>query len=367
MDHVQQNYSLNHAHWQEFKSASWQKTTVTWSFADFNTSAERIKFDGFITNADFQEAIRAAFAEWASVANLEFIESDDTSGVDVRIGFGDLDGARGVLATTDYFYSGTMLKESFIRFDTAESWQSSLTSNSQTPTYLVALHEIGHALGLGHSTTGADTVMKATLNRGAEGLGADDIEGIQKLYGAVAERQTEAGSAPDALAGTGCGCGCGDSGFKCDNPDHQPDASTQTPNVPGLTPDLSQALGDTTEAVVYRLYLAAFDRAPDADGFGFWVDLAADALDFTAIAQTMMESDEFQANYADATTSKAFVETLYENILDRDGEADGIGFWSHMIDNGSLSRADVLAQFAESHETMAHLTAAVHADDHLIF
>ena len=161
-------------------------------------------------DAAFQTAVRAAFDEWASVANLEFVESDDTSGVDVRIGFGDLDGARGVLATTDYFYSGTMLKESFIRFDTAESWQSSLTSNGQTPTYLVALHEIGHALGLGHSTTGTDTVMKATLNRAAEGLGADDIEGIQKLYGAVAERQAETGSAPDALGGTGCGCGCGD-------------------------------------------------------------------------------------------------------------------------------------------------------------
>ncbi|MFK0258418.1 matrixin family metalloprotease [Streptomyces sp. NPDC090445] len=45
-----------------------------------------------------------------------------------------------------------------------------------------AVHEIGHALGLGHTTTDTDSVMTASGGDGRRELSAVDIEAVQKLY-----------------------------------------------------------------------------------------------------------------------------------------------------------------------------------------
>ena len=163
----------------------WSSGTITWSFA-----AAGGTFSNAI-GADYQAIIEAAITRWASVANLTFRQvSDGTPGVDVRIGWGLF--SNGQIGETDYSYSlGTaqdFVPGTTVRLEdpAAEAVGTSLTSHYQgtsTSLYQVALHEIGHSLGLNHSTD-PNAVMFPTLGTSNADLDSSDIAGIQTLYGA---------------------------------------------------------------------------------------------------------------------------------------------------------------------------------------
>src|SRR5262249_28498585 len=65
--------------------------------------------------------------------------------------------------------------------------------------YSVLLHETGHALGLAHSTL-PTAVMYPTIMSVYTGLSADDIAGIQAIYGARKADAYDAAAANDTLS-----------------------------------------------------------------------------------------------------------------------------------------------------------------------
>lgn len=109
--------------------------------------------------------------------------------------------------------------------------------------------------------------------------------------------------------------------------------------------------------MAYRLYQAAFNRAPDAPGLGFQMKALDDGWGIAAVARNFIDSPEFSATYGSLNTEQ-FVTQLYQNVLHRAPDQAGLQFHVNNLNNG-LTRADVLAQFSESPENQAALIGII--------
>lgn len=133
--------------------------------------------------------VQRALAEWSRYARLTFTESPNryaSRNIDILFGHGShgdpypFDGRGGVLAHT--FYPAPPNSEPLagdLHLDADEDW----ANPTSVDLYSVILHELGHALGLGHSGD-PNSVMYA-FYRPATQLTRDDILSLQQLYAPV--------------------------------------------------------------------------------------------------------------------------------------------------------------------------------------
>lgn len=104
---------------------------------------------------------------------------------------------------------------------------------------------------------------------------------------------------------------------------------------------------------VARLYVAAFGRTPEADGFDFWVDAYSSAAwTLPAMAAFFVESTEFNARFG-AIDDPGFVTQLYNNVLDRGPDDEGLNFWVGQL-AADLTRGQLLLRFSESPENITN-------------
>ncbi len=126
--------------------------------------------------------------------------------------------------------------------------------------------------------------------------------------------------------------------------------------------DLNVAL-DTGKGMVageaYRVYQAAFHRAPDSAGLGFWISSMDHGSSLNDVAGGFVNSDEFKTVYGQHPGNGDVVAQFYQNVLHRPGEAAGIAFWTGVLDNHQASVAEVLAGFSESDENVAGTVATI--------
>ncbi len=107
----------------------------------------------------------------------------------------------------------------------------------------------------------------------------------------------------------------------------------------------------------YRLYQAALDRTPDERGLAGWIKFMDEGGALVNMAQQFIDSQEFRTKYG-ALDDRNFVNQLYLNVLDRNGEPAGIAGWVGGLANG-LTRADVLKGFSESSENQANVIGQI--------
>jgi len=162
--------------------------TLTYSYDNLFDGA----INGGISNQEMKSAIEESFSLWAQYAPLNFVEVEDTGkksqsnpdAADIRIGHRDIGGSGGTLGEAELTYFGELAVE--VDFDNQDVWQADWT-DAAFDFVAVAVHEIGHALGLNHEAD-AVSVMNPFASDIYAGLGTafvyeDDINGVRALYG----------------------------------------------------------------------------------------------------------------------------------------------------------------------------------------
>ena len=114
---------------------------------------------------------------------------------------------------------------------------------------------------------------------------------------------------------------------------------------------------DGDAGMAYRLYQAAFGRTPDLSGLGYQINALDTGMSLAQVAANFIASPEFQGKYGNVDNTQ-FITLLYENVLHREPDPDGLQFHLGELANNQ-SRADVLTHFSESPENQANVIGLI--------
>ncbi len=109
----------------------------------------------------------------------------------------------------------------------------------------------------------------------------------------------------------------------------------------------------------YRLYQAAFNRAPDLGGLGYWIKVMDQGLSVRSAAGFFAASAEFQQLYGSNLSDDAYITQLYSNVLHRAPDEGGKAYWLKVMHDDGVSRGDALGFFSESQENQVALIGKI--------
>ncbi len=115
-----------------------------------------------------------------------------------------------------------------------------------------------------------------------------------------------------------------------------------------------RGIGDTTGTAgsICRIYQAAFARPADGAGVQYWANtVQAGSLTLGGVAEAFTHTPEFIGGDG-ALNDIGYVQTLYQNVLGRTGDASAINYWTNTLAGGT-DRGQVLIDFANSDENRA--------------
>ncbi|KAK2846976.1 hypothetical protein Q5P01_009975 [Channa striata] len=153
----------------------WDKNNITFRILNYTPDLKK---------SDVDRAIRNALNVWSAVTPLTFKKLHEGI-ADIMISFGSLehgdynpfDGPNGLLA---HAYPPGQGIGGDTHFDEDENWTK---DSSAYNLFFVAAHELGHALGMSHSSDAGALMYPVYSYTTGFPLSGDDIEGIQALYG----------------------------------------------------------------------------------------------------------------------------------------------------------------------------------------
>ena len=112
---------------------------------------------------------------------------------------------------------------------------------------------------------------------------------------------------------------------------------------------------DGNAGKAYRLYEAVLGRSPDLEGLGYWINDMDNGVTLTTIAKGFIASKEFQGKYGVNPSNETYLNLLYKNILDRTPDQEGLNYWLSNMRKGIDTPDIVLASFSEGYENIANV------------
>ena len=179
------------AHPAILQSNTWPsgKQTIQYSFSTSDWTGDAVRNEAITHSltAWFQERVRDAMEAWEEVCSVRFVEVADGPDVDIRdrSGSPDMDSPdrnlfHRLLPDHEFDAFGNT-QEGMVVFQVTSDWGT----DPDTRFYDLALHEVGHALGLAHSElegkvmSGPPYSSYGDVDAGRDRLTADDIAGAR--------------------------------------------------------------------------------------------------------------------------------------------------------------------------------------------
>ena len=197
----------------------------------------------FGSAATWQNVILKAAQQWAQQTNINFALVSDSGVASGSGGYQQGDPGMGDIRIGGFVFADNSLALAFapppvnnysaagdMAFNTGQSFRIGSTYDL----YTVAMHEVGHALGLGHSNYALAAMYPAYVGK-KYGLHVDDVNGIRAIYGGA--------RLPDAFDATAAN----NSFSTASNLNATVDPSSLTSLVSGLD------ITSTTDADFYRV------------------------------------------------------------------------------------------------------------------
>lgn len=186
-------FEVSPYHWAQANPGD--PISLTYSYSNLLSPGLFDDLNQPISPAFLRQAVEEALGLWASVVPVHFTEVPDSGPApseadyspvgkpQIRIGHHKIDGA-GTVKAHAFYPSGTGLSGD-VHLDNTDRW--AVIGTYDNPDVLgIVLHELGHSLGLAHSED-PNAVMYYVARRmagpGSGFLAADDIAGMQSIYG----------------------------------------------------------------------------------------------------------------------------------------------------------------------------------------
>lgn len=118
--------------------------------------------------------------------------------------------------------------------------------------------------------------------------------------------------------------------------------SITTSNTVSAEPNVQQ--------YITGLYTAYYNRAPDQEGFDFWNNQTTsgdNSAILLSISTGFMNDPKFSEDYPSYYSNTQFMTKVYTNVLSRAPDSEGFDFWVALLNNG-VSKPKVIVEFTKA-------------------
>ncbi len=171
--------ALRKRRWRNYNTSRWGKTDLTYHMLDRDTSDMSTK--------EWDTTWARSFKAWSDVSSFNFHPIAEWKLADIVIdvnktaeGFGR---KGNILAWAEMPATSEWDGQLWTQFDKAEDWVVEREDSNDTILQGVAVHEIGHLLGLGHSSYTSSIMYPYVTSDLILTPQEYDIRAIQTLYG----------------------------------------------------------------------------------------------------------------------------------------------------------------------------------------